>query len=317
MKKLMISFLLTISIGFVLSGCGKPEKESDLKVDNVKEVQMGEEQKEDKTEDTQSEDTETEQANIGDKKIIKNDVITREKSVESGEGNRIIIENPGFDYYCDNTVASSDAAPEITLELLTKERNQITDLEKWIFDNGLFMPQFPFTDDNYYYETSGDNGYETYLLTLTDLDTKEKVTLDFSKFQYGEEYKKEDIDFIKQRITYAQVDNGILYVATSHNTYAESSPQNAYITAIDLSDYHVIWKTEPLTCNSYSFVSLEQGIVCGYGFTDEDDYLKIVNKKNGKVIEQIPIESMAEYIILKDNVIYVRTYDTNYTFQCN
>ena len=39
MKKLMISFLLTISIGFVLSGCGKPEKESKLKVDNVKEVQ--------------------------------------------------------------------------------------------------------------------------------------------------------------------------------------------------------------------------------------------------------------------------------------
>ena len=57
--------------------------------------------------------------------------------------------------------------------------------------------EFPFTDDNYYYETSGDNGYETYLLTLTDLDTKEKVTLDFSKFQYGEEYKKEDIDFIR------------------------------------------------------------------------------------------------------------------------
>lgn len=325
MKKIVISFLLTIPISLLLFRCGKLDGTANTEVDNKEETQI----EETETEETKIEEMQTEKTNAEEADMEKDEIILQEEpektkeeepatenvsSTEQVEDNIIVIDNPGYEYYCNESVSQSDSETGITLVKNTQEKNQITDIEKWEADNGLTILQFPYSDDHYRYETSGDNGYETYLLTLTDLKTQKTVTLDFTKFQYGAEYREEDLDFIKQRITYAQVENGILYISTSHNTYAESSPQNAYITAIDLSDYTIIWKTEPLTCNSYSFVLLDQALICGYGFTDEDDYVKVVNKKNGVVTEQIPIASMAEYIIRKENTIYIRTYNTNYTF---
>lgn len=234
----------------------------------------------------------------------------------SDQVNSIIkIKNPGYDYYTDPSMEAAEPSKAMGLKLVSKEANKITDKDKWLSDNDLLLDQFPYSDNFYTYETEGENNYETYLLSLTNLESGEKITLDFSEFQYGEIYKEEDYDFIKQRISFAKVQDGILYVATSHNTYAESSPQNAYLTAIDLSDYHVLWKTEPLTCNSYTFVIKDQIIVCGYGFTSEKDYLKIVDCKTGSIINETAIDSMAEYIILKENELFVRTYDKNYVFQ--
>jgi len=223
--------------------------------------------------------------------------------------------NPGFEYYCDQSIEMSEQSETPEIELVSKEANEITDIENWLADNNLSIDQFPYSDDAFTYETEGENNYETYLLSLINLNSGEKVTLDFSEFQYGEKYQEEDYDFIKQRISFAKVQDGILYVATSHNTYAESSPQNAYLTAIDLSDYHVLWKTEPLTCNSYTFAIKENVIICGYGFTSEKDSLKLVDCKTGLIINETAINSKADYIVLKNDKLFVRTYDTNYVFK--
>lgn len=223
------------------------------------------------------------------------------------------VENPGWSYYFDGENLQA-APPPFSLELALEERNEIIDEEQWFQKHLLSRPRFPYDDEDYLYITSGDNGYYTYLLEVMDRSTNKTVTLDFSDFRYADEYVEKDYDFICQRILYAQAKDGILYVATGHNTYAASSPQTAYITAIDLTDYHVIWKTEPLTCNAYSFALIDDYIVCGYGFTAEDDALKIVDMGTGQVVEEIPIKSMAYYIIRVEDKLYVRTYNTNYEF---
>lgn len=225
----------------------------------------------------------------------------------------IKVQNPSWEYYFDGTeVQTADTTVE--LELISEEQNAITDEEKWLADNNLDIQRFPYEDENYLYEASGDNAYYAYLLKLSDRRTNETITFDFTDYMYADEYVQEDYDFIRQRIIYAQVKDGILYVATGHNTYAYSCPHNAYITAIDMTDYHVIWKTEPLTCNAASFVIIDNDIICGYGFTDEDDYLKIVDMKTGAVTKEIPIRTKAEHIIKKDDKLYVRTYNMNYVF---
>ena len=307
MKGLKRKAIVILSLCLILEGCKASEKQEIKNEENATEtvsespaVKVAEEDIEDTTEQTQ--------------------VIVEEP--ESVSAQVIQVKNPGYEYYLPPSAEAVNPSAEavnpsktIGLEMVSKEVNKITDIDKWVLENNVSLDQFPYSDDSYTYEAEGDNNYETYLLSLTNLESGEKITFDFSEFQYGEVYKEEDYDFIKQRINFAKVQDGILYVATSHNTYAESSPQNAYLTAIDLSDYHVLWKTEPLTCNSCSFAIKDQVIICGYGFTSEKDYLKLVDCKTGVVIYETSIDSMAEYIILKEDELLVRTYDTNYVFK--
>ena len=104
-------------------------------------------------------------------------------------------------------------------------------------------------------------------------------------------------------------------LSVSHLTYAESAPSNAYIMAISLDDYSVIWKSEPLVCNSYNFEIVDDIIFTGYGFTAEPDYLFQIDRLTGRVLEKYKINSRADYIIYKDDKLYVRTYDTDYIFE--
>ena len=85
--------------------------------------------------------------------------------------------------------------------------------------------------------------------------------------------------------------------------------------AVDLSSQKVLWKSRPLVCNADNFVILGDVLLCGYGFTAEPDYLYQLDLATGQVLAQLPIKSKADYLILKDQVLYVRTYNTDYTFQ--
>ena len=56
-------------------------------------------------------------------------------------------------------------------------------------------------------------------------------------------------------------------------------------------------------------------IICGYGFTNEPDYLYLINKNTGDLLQQIKLNTAPEYIIRKQDQLYVRTYDTDYIFE--
>lgn len=223
------------------------------------------------------------------------------------------VENPSWDYYCAAEEQNEKEAA-ISLQLISQKANQIIDTEEWFAENGLEQPGFPYSDGIYTYETWGADAYDIYILAIANEETGEITQYDFTEFQYADNYVQEDFAYICQRIIYAQIKDNVLYVATGHSTYAESCPQNAYVTAIDLTTDQVLWKTEPLTCNSDSFVVTDQYLICGYGFTAEPDSLKIVDIGNGKVVSEIPVKSGPDYIILKDRKLFVRTYNTDYVY---
>ena len=233
------------------------------------------------------------------------------------ESTDFIVENPSEDYYCIDGVASSDDDNSFILDILTEEKNNITDTEKWFEDNGLEpIENNVIEDEQYRYWLEGNDGSSRYLLSIYDKTSGNYIkTLDFSEYRYASEYKEEDYDFIEQRIWWVQSVGDILYVSISHNTYTKSCPNHGYIVAIDLNDSSVIWKTKPGITNSRNFEIIDNTIVCGYGFTDEPDYINLVDINDGTLIEQIDIKSKADYIICKDDILYVRTYNTNYTFQ--
>lgn len=291
-KKFVESVMVSMLIGAVITGCGKQE------------------------ESTETVYFSTEPSSESDAEITTEEMESeRQTESISEEPTYYHIENPGWDYYQED---KSAVAGEQTLHLekLGETPNGVSTLEQWLTTNNLDFQEMPYSDENYTYSAYGNNGFDTYELQLQELNGEERtITLDFSDYNYANDFEESERDFVFQRIIWAKAEEDILYVATGHYTYAASSPHNAYITAIDLNDFHVIWKTSPLVCNSLSFEVISDSIVCGYGFTDEDDYLYILDKKTGMVQETIPLKKAAEYIYLKDDTLYVKTYDADLTFK--
>lgn len=225
------------------------------------------------------------------------------------------MKNPSWEYYHENGAQELNAQT-VFLEKLDEVSNGISDMNQWTSTYKLDFQKMPYSDEVYSYDVYGYNALEVYELFLGErYGEGREITLNFSDYNYANDFAEADRDYVFQRIIWAKVEDGILYVATGHYTYAESSPHNGYITAIDLADYHVIWKTAPLTCNSLSFEVIGDAIVCGYGFTAEDDFLYILDKKTGMVQETIPLKTAAEYIYQQDDILYVHTYASDLRFQ--
>lgn len=256
----------------------------------------------------------------------------------------VTLETPPFSYYLSDRVKPIDKQP-IQLTMISSASNEITDDDKWFIDNNLTYNTYEvpnsfrnitgnlsdkiakqwddliitstFYDDSYIYCTYGSNFSEGYIMNIYDKNSFKLVyTLDFSNYCYTPEYISEDFDFIQQKINWAVIKDNILFVSHSHNTYAKSSNNmNAYITAIDLSDMAILWRTDSLISNAYNFQIIDDIIISGYGFTDEPDFLYQIDTSSGKIIDKEPLKTAAEYIIKKDNVLYVRTYNMDYEFE--
>jgi hypothetical protein len=105
-------------------------------------------------------------------------------------------------------------------------------------------------------------------------------------------------------------------VSHGHNTYARSSKgRTGYVTAINIKDNRVLWTSPALISNARNFEVIDDYLITGYGFTEEPDFLFVLRRKTGDVIQKIKLKSGPDYIIRKNNDIYVRTYDTDYVFR--
>ena len=60
-------------------------------------------------------------------------------------------------------------------------------------------------------------------------------------------FKQSEKEFVRQQIRYAQIKDHILYLSIGHLTYAESSPHNAYVAAVDLAEKKIAVE-KPASC---------------------------------------------------------------------
>ena len=232
----------------------------------------------------------------------------------------VTIKNPSWDYYCSSPLEGQQKYHNLTL--ISKQENDITDIENWYDRIGWFsVPNWNYCDDDTYsyYLHGGEGNYYPSIMDICDVNTGEIVaTLDFAELYYPERYYVDSM-FVTEAIKYAKYIDGILYVSTCHNTYASSCPENAYIMAIDTTkeDYPIIWKSQPLVCNSNNFEIIDDTIFCGYGFTAEDDYIYYIDRTNGQVKDKILVRTAPDYFYYKDGTLYVRTYNMDYDFKVN
>lgn len=218
------------------------------------------------------------------------------------------VENPSWEYYiAENT--QSDTKP-YTINLIEETANEIIDTEEWLAE---YKSDYNAAKklDGKYHAVIENNGT---LVNIFEYDTC-IAGLDFTDYMYAPDLVEADKDFVDERVQEVKIVNDILYASVFHYTYAESAPSNAYIVAIGLEDYSVIWKSQPLVCNSHNFEIVDDIIFTGYGFTAEPDYLFQIDRLTGCVLEQYKIRSKADYIIYIEDKLYVRTYNTDYVFE--
>ena len=165
-----------------------------------------------------------------------------------------------------------------------------------------------------------------YLLAV-DLDTKRTIyALDFFSYIGVPGQTAKQMEYRYMELNWVAEQDDILYVSNNHQSYADasllsndpsdpSSGKNAFITALDPTTGTLLWRSQPLVSNAYTFALFGDFIIAGYGFTDEPDFLYLINRWTGQIAQKIPLKTGPDYILRKGEQIYVRTYDQDYIFQ--
>jgi len=92
--------------------------------------------------------------------------------------------------------------------------------------------------------------------------------------------------------------DGVLYFNEACQSYAkEAGNKCSRLAAIDPIQAKVLWRTEPLVSNG-RFRVRGCYIVAGYGFTAEPDFMRLVDRRTGKVLQTIPVSSSPEQLAL-------------------
>ena len=199
------------------------------------------------------------------------------------------------------THPTGDAAAPFDLRIVSEEENGIDFANEWYDRKGLSLPMIG-TDWNSFY----DDNYQ-YLWSDEDLYIFENGT---GNCLYVLTYPT-DKWYINGNN--ACLKDGIFYGASVTNGYAQ--PDTCFMFAYDLENDKLLWRSADQTCNSMNFIVKNNVIICGYGFTSEDDYLYQLNLHTGEVLSRLKLKKQPDLLVYQDNTLYVHTYSYNYTIE--
>jgi hypothetical protein len=156
----------------------------------------------------------------------------------------------------------------------------------------------------------GKDGSTGRYLLAYDRGGHDLYGFDLKNYAWPPRIRPGEREFVYEQPVWAQEAGGVLYVETAHSTCARSSyGQNGYITAIDLKTKRAIWRSPALVANADTFLVAGRYVVTGYGFTDEPDYLYLLDRATGKVADRMLLPNAPEQITRQGTAIRVRTYD--------
>ena len=269
-----------IILCMLLSGCGAEKNTISTEAPTETAIQTSEIELKTETEDSSKNATET----------------TAESSSES-ETKYITIDLSTV----KETHPTSDAAAPFDLKIVSEEENGIDFANEWYDSKGLSLPMTgtdwnSFYDDNYPYLWSGEdlyifeNGTGNCLYVLTYPTDKWYIN--------GNN---------------ACLRDGIFYGASVTNGYAQ--PDTCFMFAYDLEDNKLLWRSADQTYNSMNFIVKDNVILCGYGFTSEDDYLYQLDLHTGEILSSLKLKKQPDLLVYQDHMLYVHTYSYNYTIE--
>ena len=199
------------------------------------------------------------------------------------------------------THPTGDATAPFDLKIVSEEENGIDFANEWYDSKGLSLPMIGtdwnnFYDDNYQYLWSGE---ELYIFENGTGNCLYVLTYPTDKWYINGNN--------------ACLRDGIFYGASVTNGYAQ--PDTCFMFAYDLEDNKLLWRSADQTYNSMNFILKDNVILCGYGFTSEDDYLYQLNLHTGEVLSRLKLKKQPDLLVYQDHMLYVHTYSYNYTIE--
>ena len=199
------------------------------------------------------------------------------------------------------THPTGDAAAPFDLKIVSEEENGIDFANEWYDSKGLSLPMIgtdwnSFYDDNYQYLWSGE---ELYIFENGTGNCLYVLTYPTDKWYINGNN--------------ACLRDGIFYGASVTNGYAQ--PDTCFMFAYDLEDNKLLWRSADQTYNSMNFIVKDNVILCGYGFTSEDDYLYQLDLHTGEILSRLKLKKQPDLLVYQDHMLYVHTYSYNYTIE--
>jgi hypothetical protein len=160
------------------------------------------------------------------------------------------------------------------------------------------------------FEFYGADASSARYLVAKNKSGQQLYAFDFKNYGWPPRINPGDREFVYEQPVWAQEAGAVLYVENAHSTYAYSSyGQNGYITAIGLETKRATWRSPALVANAGTFLVTRHYLITGYGFTKEPDYLYLLDRSTGRVLDRLLLPNAPDTITWQSGLIHVRTYD--------
>lgn len=106
--------------------------------------------------------------------------------------------------------------------------------------------------------------------------------------------------------------DGLIYFNMPYITYSSGvDGQCSKLYCVNPKTEEIVWETPYLYSNGI-FIVDENYVVCGYGFTDEDDFVFLLDRSNGDCLTKMPVHSSPVYYEFnEDGDLIVMDYNEN------
>ena len=146
-----------------------------------------------------------------------------------------------------------------------------------------------------------------FLALVDDASSRVERVLDLSAY-VDPPTKKTDALYAREDATFAQLRDGVLYVCNGGGSYAkEVGGKKGFMSALDATTGALLWRSAPLVCNASFSVAGDQ-LVTGYGFTDEPDFVFLLRRADGAIVQKVAIPSGPETIRRDGSTVHVESY---------
>ena len=314
MKNLRYLWIAVLCL--MLLGCSRETVNSDINSDTNSTVETAEdtdiadeaEQENDLTAESDAENPASEEEEAsGNEKALPNEVDEEdEEEVKENTSEEEIAVEPKYITIdlsgIKETHIDGEAVEPLKLQIISEEYNNIDWANDWYERENLSLPMIGnewnhFYDDTYEYLWADDELY-IFDRQISNSDTHCLYVLQYPTDKW---YINGNNAWLK---------DGIFYGASVTNGYA--GPDSCFMFAYDLEQDKLLWRSADQSYNSMNFVVKGDVILCGYGFTSEEDYLYQINRNTGEILDRLELKKMPDLLVEQDGKLYVHTYSYDY-----
>ncbi len=304
-----LQYLWIAALCLTLIGCGRETVNSDVNSsgETAKDTYIVDETKKgnDLTAESDAENPASEEEEAsGNEKALPNE--EDEEDVKENTSKEEIAVEPKYITIdlsgVKETHIEGETVEPLKLQIISEEYNNIDWANDWYERENLSLPMIGnewnhFYDDTYEYLWADDELY------IFDRQTPNSDTHCLYVLQYPT-----DKWYINGNNAWLK--DGIFYGASVTNGYA--GPDSCFMFAYDLEQDKLLWRSADQSYNSMNFVVKGDVILCGYGFTAEDDYLYQINRNTGEILDRLELKKMPDLLVEQDGKLYVHTYSYDY-----